>query len=125
MQPDVTELLEFYARPLGGVVRRILSQRIRARWRRVPGSTLVGLGYATPYLNGFRDNAVRVLAFMPAEQGVVNWPEDGVSSAALVDATIRKTLLAMQREERNAPPSSVRRMADSLAARADTTQTRR
>lgn len=38
---------------------------------------------------------------------------------ALVDATIRKTLLAMQREEREAPPSAVRRMAESLACRGD------
>ena len=38
---------------------------------------------------------------------------------ALVDAAIRKSLAALQREERNAPPSSVRRMAESLACRGD------
>ena len=31
--PSVTELRKFYSRPLGGMVRRLLTQRIRARWR--------------------------------------------------------------------------------------------
>jgi hypothetical protein len=34
----------------------------------------MGIGYACPYLDLFVPEAVRVLAFMPAEQGVVNWP---------------------------------------------------
>ena len=61
---------------------------IERRWGPCVGQSVLGIGYATPYLNGFSDSAVRVLAFMPAEQGVVNWPEDGASSSALVDATM-------------------------------------
>ena len=33
MQLDVDDLREFYATPLGQMVRRLLTQRIRARWR--------------------------------------------------------------------------------------------
>ena len=33
----------------------------------------------------FREEAVRVLGFMPAEQGVVNWPASGLSSSALIE----------------------------------------
>ncbi|HEY8578533.1 MAG TPA: methyltransferase domain-containing protein, partial [Beijerinckiaceae bacterium] len=44
-------------------------------------------GYATPYLEPLRRDAVRTLAFMPAEQGVVNWPATGPSASALVDPT--------------------------------------
>lgn len=77
MQQDVTELLDFYERPLGAVVRRTLAQHIRARWRRVNGSTLIGLGFATPYLGSFRGEAARLGALMPAMQGAVVWPQVG------------------------------------------------
>ena len=33
MQHDVVGLRDFYNRPLGGIVRRLLTQRIRTRWR--------------------------------------------------------------------------------------------
>lgn len=87
MQPDVTELLDFYARPLGGTVRRIIAHRIRGRWRRVPGSTLVGLGYVTPYLGSFRGEAQSVTALMPWTQGAVVWPPTGAVHTVVVDET--------------------------------------
>lgn len=84
MQPDVTELMEFYARPLGGMVRRILAHRIRARWKRTSGATVVGLGFATPYLTSFRGEAERVLALMPVTQGAVVWPPNGPAMTVVV-----------------------------------------
>lgn len=85
MQPDVTELLEFYARPLGGIVRRILAARIRARWKRATGATVVGLGFATPFLTSFREEAGRVLALMPITQGAVVWPPNGPAMTVVVE----------------------------------------
>jgi SAM-dependent methyltransferase len=85
MRPDVTELMEFYARPLGGMVRRILAHRIRARWRRVPGSTLMGLGFTTPYLGPFRGEAGRLGALMPTSQGALVWPPSGAVHAVVVE----------------------------------------
>ena len=32
-------LRDFYNRPLGGIVRRLLTQRIRARWRSAQGAS--------------------------------------------------------------------------------------
>ncbi len=49
------------------------------------GQSIMGVGYATPYLDLFRGEALRVLAFMPAAQGVVNWPLSGLSASALVE----------------------------------------
>ena len=49
---------------------------------------VLGIGYATPYLADFREKAQRVLAFMPAAQGVVHWPMNGRSSSALVETTM-------------------------------------
>jgi SAM-dependent methyltransferase len=46
---------------------------------------VLGVGYPTPYLGLFREEAERCLAFMPAVQGVVKWPTNRPSLAALVD----------------------------------------
>ncbi|HEY7765360.1 MAG TPA: methyltransferase domain-containing protein [Aestuariivirgaceae bacterium] len=82
---DVVDLREFYASPLGHASRRLIARRIRSRWSDVSAATIVGLGYATPYLDQFRQEARAVLGFMPAEQGVVHWPAEGNSATALVD----------------------------------------
>ena len=77
MHNDVAELRDFYAGPLGHVVRRLLVRHIRARWPTVKGDTLVGLGFAPPYLAGLRREATRVAALMPAGQGALVWPRQG------------------------------------------------
>ena len=82
---DVFELQEFYADPLGGVARHLISHRVRARITNPKGLTILGLGYATPYLGGWRDEAQAVFGFMPARQGVARWPRDAANLATLVD----------------------------------------
>jgi SAM-dependent methyltransferase len=82
---DVVDLREFYASPLGQVSRRLIARRIRSRWTSVAGGSVLGLGFATPYLDLFRDEARSVFGFMPGEQGVIHWPQDGASATALVD----------------------------------------
>ncbi len=85
---DVVELRAFYETALGGVARRVVSRIVQTRWADYAGLRVLGLGYATPYLGAFRDKAQRVLAFMPATQGVVHWPRDGRSATALVDTSM-------------------------------------
>lgn len=85
MHPDVVDLEEFYARPLGAVVRRLLGHRLRARWRDVRGMRVFGIGFASPYLGAFRCDGALVGSLMPAEQGFVRWPGDGPSHVALVE----------------------------------------
>jgi SAM-dependent methyltransferase len=46
---------------------------------------VLGVGYPTPYLGLFREEAERCLAFMPGPQGVVRWPSSRPALAALVD----------------------------------------
>jgi SAM-dependent methyltransferase len=87
MPIDVVDLRSFYAAPLGRIAHRSIARIIRAWWSDTSGMAVAGLGYATPYLSPFRDEAVRVLAFMPAEQGIVHWPGGGISSTALVEST--------------------------------------
>ncbi|MDB5595106.1 MAG: uncharacterized protein JWM36_2067 [Hyphomicrobiales bacterium] len=88
MALDVVDLRTFYSTPLGHVARRLVSQVMRERWSNCVGLSVMGIGYATPYLGPLREEAVRVLAFMPAEQGVVNWPAHGLSASALVESTM-------------------------------------
>jgi len=87
MNVDVVDLRNFYGEPLGRIVRTLLRRRIRAMWPQVAGDRLVGIGYATPYLRPFRLEAERAIGFMPARQGVVNWPAEGPSATALVEDT--------------------------------------
>ena len=85
MQLDVSDLQEFYATSLGQVVRRLLTHRVRARWRGVSGATLIGLGFPSPYLGSYRGEALRVGALMPHSQGAVVWPRDGRALSVLVE----------------------------------------
>src|SRR5689334_15885 len=85
MYPDVVDLRAFYGERLGQIARRLIGERLRKCWPSVAGDRVVGLGFATPYLADFSEKAERVLAFMPAVQGVVNWPPDGANVAALIE----------------------------------------
>jgi SAM-dependent methyltransferase len=85
MHPDVLELRDFYASPLGSVVRRLLTRRVRARWRNVQSGQLIGLGFASPYIGLFRGEAARLGAFMPATQGALLWPASGSGHTVMVE----------------------------------------
>ncbi|MDR3375233.1 MAG: class I SAM-dependent methyltransferase [Ancalomicrobiaceae bacterium] len=87
MHLDVVDLRNFYGEPLGQIVRLILRRRIRQMWPRIVGDRLLGMGYATPFMRPFLREAERTIGFMPARQGVVNWPSEGPSATALVDET--------------------------------------
>src|SRR5260221_7843117 len=84
---DVVDLRNFYAHPLGTVARRFIGRGVRRLWTGSAGLRVLGIGYATPYLGLFREDAERCLAFMPAAQGVVKWPTLRPTLAALVDET--------------------------------------
>ena len=85
MFPDVVDLRDFYDTTLGQVARRMIRRRARLIWPNVTGLSLLGLGYTTPYLKPFQDEAERVIAMMPATQGVLHWPRDGLGRVALAD----------------------------------------
>jgi len=88
MAHDIVEVRAFYATPLGRLARRFIGEFVSQRWDNTAGLSLLGIGYAPPYLQTFRKDALRTLAFMPAALGVVNWPGAGASSTALVDTTL-------------------------------------
>ena len=85
MSVDVTDLRAFYASPLGVVARRFVGRAIARFWSDLRGLSVLGLGYALPYIAPRGDACEARLAFMPAWQGVVNWPAAGMSATALAD----------------------------------------
>lgn len=85
MRIHVIDLRDFYSRPIGAAVRRLVGHQIRKLWPNVAGERIVGLGFATPYLRQFREEATANIGAMPAAQGVVRWPSEGPGAATLVD----------------------------------------
>ncbi len=121
---DIVDLRNFYTQPLGVVARRFVSRGIRQHWSDTRGMRVVGVGYTTPYLGLFREDAERCLAFMPAGQGVTRWPADRPGLTALVeetelplgDAAVDRVLVVHALEMSNDPMSILREAWRVLAA---------
>jgi SAM-dependent methyltransferase len=85
MTADIVDLRDFYATRLGRTARAVIRGRLREIWPDLSGQRVAGIGYAAPYLRAWAGEAERVLALMPAAQGVLRWPAQGRNAAALVD----------------------------------------
>jgi SAM-dependent methyltransferase len=85
MRRDIIELRQFYASRLGLAARMIVSRKLREAWGDVSGLDVLGVGYATPYLERMRARARRTVAAMPAAQGVEVWPAGGRNLSCLAD----------------------------------------
>jgi SAM-dependent methyltransferase len=82
---DVVELREFYASPLGNATRRLISAKLKPQLGTLGDACVMGMGFATPYLEDLPSGTGRSIAFMMARQGVIHWPPDGQVKSALVD----------------------------------------
>jgi SAM-dependent methyltransferase len=87
MWSDVVDLRDFYGSSLGQVAQRLIRRQVRQLWPDLTGMRVLGLGFATPYLRIFLPEAERVIAVMPASQGVLPWPAEGPGLTALADET--------------------------------------
>lgn len=85
MWSDAVDLRDFYTSILGRVAGRMIGRRLRILWPDVSEMNVLGLGYAIPYLRQFNAEAMRIIAAMPAAQGAIQWPLDGVVVTTLVD----------------------------------------
>lgn len=85
MYPDVIDIKDFYDTSLGHAARRLIRRRLRELWPDVSGHSVLGLGYAMPYLRPFRDEADRAIAVMPARMGVLHWPPEGPNLTCIAD----------------------------------------
>jgi SAM-dependent methyltransferase len=74
MRRDVLELRQFYASDLGRAARAMVGRKVIEAWGDAHGLDVLALGYATPFVAPMREAARRVVAAMPAQQGVEIWP---------------------------------------------------
>ena len=74
MSADAHEATEFYATARGGVAARLLRERLARFWPNLTGQSVLGIGYAAPYLRLWREQADRCVALTPAQIGVARWP---------------------------------------------------
>ena len=84
MRRSIDDLRTFYGEPTGALVRRMLARRLDDAWGEAEGCDVLGLGYATPWLDGFV-GARRVIAAMPGAQGAEQWAAAGRNRTLLVD----------------------------------------
>jgi len=82
---DVVELREFYASPLGNATRRLIFAKLKPLLGSLSDVCVLGMGFATPYLEDLPSGTGRSIAFMMARQGVIHWPGEGPVQSALVD----------------------------------------
>ncbi len=82
---DIVALQSFYETPLGAVARFYVGRALDGFLDDARGQRVACLGYGSPYLESARACAERVLALMPARQGVARWPGEGANAAALAD----------------------------------------
>lgn len=87
MFPDVLDMRRFYNTPLGQSVSGLINKELQQHYSAMTMHSVLGLGYASPFLKPFQGQCRRVISAMPAQQGVLYWPEgEGeLSSSLLVD----------------------------------------
>lgn len=83
--PDVVGLKQFYASPCGGYAAQLLRLALRRIWPDVAQEWLAGIGYCTPYMGNYSDQAEHAVVLMPAAQGVLHWPQNTASRTVLCD----------------------------------------
>jgi SAM-dependent methyltransferase len=84
MRRDVLELRQFYASDLGRAARLMVGRKVVEAWGDAHGLDVLALGYATPFVAHLSPVARRVVAGMPAQQGVEVWPAGQRNLSSLV-----------------------------------------
>ncbi|WP_099865701.1 class I SAM-dependent methyltransferase [Pararhizobium haloflavum] len=123
MSVDIVDLRQFYHSPLGLAASQAIAMALTGMWVSVGNERLLGLGYALPYLDRFRADTERTLAFMAAGQGAVNWPIGEPSATALVfdeelplpDASLDRILMVHSLEFAENPQETLKEMWRVLA----------
>ena len=85
MYLDVADLRTFYDLPIGRLLRVLIGGHIRSFWPGLRNQSLLGIGYAGPFMRPYLSSAERCIAAMPAQQGAVPWPREIGSTATLVE----------------------------------------
>ncbi len=74
MAADTHAAADFYGTTRGAVAARLLRERLLAMWPDLRGQSVLGIGFAAPYLRLWRAQADRCIALTPAQMGATRWP---------------------------------------------------
>jgi SAM-dependent methyltransferase len=74
MAADAHAAADFYGTARGAVAGRLLRDRVLSMWPELRGQSVLGVGYAAPYLRLWPDQAARCVAVTPAQMGATRWP---------------------------------------------------
>jgi SAM-dependent methyltransferase len=85
MTADAHLVSQFYGSARGGVTAQILRARLLAMWPALQQQSVLGLGYAAPYLRLWRMDAARCIALTPAHFGVARWPAGAPNLSCTAD----------------------------------------
>lgn len=89
MHLDVQDLRNFYYRStLGRAAQSAIRSRLLDLWPEAQGQTVAGFGFAVPLLRPYLSDARRVIALMPAPQGVMPWPSGMPNVSVLAEETL-------------------------------------
>ncbi len=85
MATDVQAASDFYATARGAVAAILLRDRLAELWPSLAGLSVLGFGYATPFLRVWRESASRCIAAMPSQVGVARWPAGAANLSCTVE----------------------------------------
>lgn len=85
MVMDVHTAADFYGTAQGAVAARLIRERIAAFWPDMAGKTVLGLGYAPPYLRAWREEAGLTVALTPAHLGAARWPAGALNLTCMAE----------------------------------------
>ena len=89
MHLDVKDLRNFYYRSmLGRAAQKAVRDEMLQLWPEASGLTVAGYGFAVPLLRPYLPEARRVVALMPAPQGVMPWPAGLPNVSVLCEETM-------------------------------------
>lgn len=118
MRVDIDRLQAFYATRVGQMAQDAVLRRVAALWPGANGLDVLGFGHADALLDRFRRLSHRVISASPDSQGAIRWPEEGKSSATLVeeerlpfpDAMFDRVIVAHGLEEAESPARLLREL---------------
>ena len=74
MTADAHLVSQFYGSARGAVTARLLRDRLQLMWPSLANQSVLGIGYAAPYLRLWREEAERCIALVPGHLGAARWP---------------------------------------------------
>jgi SAM-dependent methyltransferase len=85
MGADAHSTASFYGSACGSLACRLLREQLLEIWPDLSRQSILGLGFAAPYLRAWRGQAERCIAAVPAQVGIARWPLVSANLACTVE----------------------------------------